>query len=150
MAKAEKEKHVLDDQPLNAEEPVNKLVDSFITPSSKLFDRNHGEVPQIDAATHRVYFEAEDDLGLEGFSLGMPDLYRAGNSEVIAALQCAGNRRSEMAGLSGLGETEGLPWVRQTVSAMNSARERLTCLNREAELSGESNRVTSNPKITLA
>ena len=123
MAKAEAEKHVLDNSPLNAEEPVNKLVDSFITPSSKLFDRNHGDIPEIDAATHRVYFEAQDDLGvdLKSFSLGMPDLYRAANSEVIAALQCAGNRRSEMAGLSGLGETEGLPWVRLSTNSTRLA-----------------------------
>lgn len=111
---AEQEKHVLDDKPLNAELPVDKLVDDFITPSAKLFDRNHGEIPQIDAASHRLYFEAQDDLGvdLKSFSLGMPDLYRAASQEVIAALQCAGNRRSEMKGLDGMGATEGLQWVR--------------------------------------
>lgn len=108
---------VLDNEPLNAQDPVSSVVDSFITPESKLFDRNHGDIPQLDAASHKIHFEVSQDLdhlGLKEFTLNMPDLYRAASGnvkEVIAALQCAGNRRSEMSGLSGHKEAEGLPWV---------------------------------------
>lgn len=106
-----------DSDPLNAEPALTNLVDTFITPESKLFDRNHGDIPSIDSSTHRIYFEAQEDLGvkLSGFSIGMPELYKSASEEVIAALQCAGNRRSEFQGLDEHKEAEGLPWGAGTV-----------------------------------
>ena len=39
-------------EPLNAEPPLSLLAESWITPQELFFIRTHGDVPELDAATH--------------------------------------------------------------------------------------------------
>ena len=39
-------------EPLNAEPPLSLLAASWITPQELFFIRTHGDVPELDAATH--------------------------------------------------------------------------------------------------
>ncbi|KAF2021258.1 molybdopterin binding oxidoreductase [Aaosphaeria arxii CBS 175.79] len=91
-------------KPLNREPDLEKLVSSFITTSGG-YDRNHGPIPHLDAATHRVdvYGLVKTDL-----SLSIDDLKSLPQHSVICALQCAGNRRHTMR--VKLKEVNGIDW----------------------------------------
>ena len=80
---------VHDESPLNAEPDSKDLVESFITPQNKFFDRNHGDIPEIDPATHKVHFTSTSDLGvdLKHYSLSVTDILHAeATDEIIAVL----------------------------------------------------------------
>ncbi|KAK5615671.1 hypothetical protein CRENBAI_023645 [Crenichthys baileyi] len=92
-------------KPFNAEPPPEILGDSYITPHVLFFKRNHLSVPQVDPASYR--------LNVEGFpggalSLSLEDLKtRFPKHTIIATMQCAGNRRSEM---NKVKRVNGLNW----------------------------------------
>lgn len=92
-------------KPFNAETPPPILTDSYITPSAIFFKRNHLPVPHVDPRTYRLKIE-----GLPGgiASLTLDDLKsRFPKHTVIATVQCAGNRRSEM---NKVKQVKGLNW----------------------------------------
>ncbi|MBC8046161.1 MAG: molybdopterin-dependent oxidoreductase [Fimbriimonadaceae bacterium] len=80
--------------PVNAEPPVDKLLENFITPQPLYYIRNHGDVPEIDPDTFRLTVNGmvEETLELSLNSL-KKDFSR---HTVMATLQCAGNRRNQM------------------------------------------------------
>ncbi len=84
-------------QPLNSEPPLGRLCAAYLTPQTDLYVRCHGEIPALDEATHR--------LGVEGRVARPLDLSMAALRErfparsVTAVLQCAGNRRGDLARL---------------------------------------------------
>lgn len=80
--------------PLNAEPPLDKLRNNFITPNKLFYIRNHGEIPQIDSKTFRLIINGmvHKEIELSHDSL-MTDFPR---HTVMATLQCAGNRRSQL------------------------------------------------------
>jgi rhodanese-related sulfurtransferase len=84
-------------EPLNAETPLELLCRETITPTGLFFVRTHGSVPEVDPATYRL---TVGGLVREPRSLSLGDLRRFERVEVTAALQCAGNRRSELAAVS--------------------------------------------------
>ncbi len=91
--------------PLNAEPPLDRLCAGFITPVERFYIRTHGAIPRLDAATHRLRV---DGLVSEPLDLSMQELRaRFPRRVVTATLQCAGNRRAELASVSPLG---GTPW----------------------------------------
>ena len=55
-------------EPLNAETPLSLLAASWITPQERFFIRTHGDVPELDAATHvsrwAVWWARHLDLSL--------------------------------------------------------------------------------------
>lgn len=91
--------------PLNAEPPLDLLRASFVTPNRHFYIRTHGSIPRLDAGRHQ--------LGVEGrvanpLGLSMADIRaRFPRRTVTAALQCAGNRRSE---LDRVRPVDGTPW----------------------------------------
>ncbi|KAF2465163.1 sulfite oxidase-like protein [Lindgomyces ingoldianus] len=89
--------------PLNREPELEKLVSSFITEDG--YDRNHGPIPHLDVATHRVsvYGSVKQEL-----CLSIQDLEALPQHNVICALQCAGNRRHTMR--TKLKEVSGIDW----------------------------------------
>ncbi|OCL09349.1 sulfite oxidase-like protein [Glonium stellatum] len=92
------------EKPLNREPPVEQLISSFITEKDG-YDRNHGPIPYLDAATHRVgVYGAVSNI----LSLSIPDLSSLPQHTVICALQCAGNRRHTMR--TKLKEVNGIDW----------------------------------------
>src|SRR4051794_41961564 len=75
-------------EPLNAEPPRAALTGAPITPVERFYVRNHGPVPAGVAAL-RI-----DGLGRRPHDLALDDLRTLPRRELIATLQCAGNRRA--------------------------------------------------------
>ena len=91
--------------PLNAEPPLDVLGASFVTPTPRFYIRTHGSIPQSDPARHRLRVEGSVGKPLE---LCLADIRaRFPRRTVVAALQCAGNRRTELASVR---PVDGTPW----------------------------------------
>ncbi|KAL1122967.1 hypothetical protein AAG570_003291 [Ranatra chinensis] len=93
------------EKPYNAEPPPELLVESFITPQELFYVRNHLPVPEVDAETYELEISG---LGLKkDLKLSLKDLKKFPKHTVTAAVQCAGNRRSEMTKVK---PVKGLNW----------------------------------------
>ena len=65
-----------------------------MTPQSLLYVRSHGNIPTVDAASHRISVEG---LVSQPFSFSVYELkHRFAARTVSAVMQCAGNRRADM------------------------------------------------------
>jgi sulfite oxidase len=87
------EVHSLD--PLCAGPRPDDLIADYVTPIDLHYVRNHAPVPNVDAATYRL-----EVVGLVDNALALSLEQLVGSferHEVITTLQCAGNRRSELA-----------------------------------------------------
>lgn len=83
------------DSPLNGGPPLERLGMPAVTPIPDFFVRNHGEIPVIDPESYQLRIEGEVETAL---SLSLADLRsRFPRVEQTATVQCAGNRREEMA-----------------------------------------------------
>jgi sulfite oxidase len=92
-------------EPLNREPPRAALAESALTPLDAFYVRNHGPVPASDPATWRL---SVGGLIERPLSLTLDDLRALGERELVATLQCAGNRR---AGLMAVRDIPGeAPW----------------------------------------
>lgn len=101
-------------KPFNAEPPSELLSENYLTPNQLFFTRNHLPVPVVDPATYRLCIQ--DSHG-QMLSLSLQDLkIKFHKHEVVATLQCAGNRRSEM---NALRTTNRLGWG---IGAISNAR----------------------------
>lgn len=95
-------------KPCNAEPPNQSLTDNFLTPNELFYKRNHMWVPavedtQLDQHTLTVELPSGDAK-----SYTLQDLKtRFTAHRVTAALQCSGNRRSDMTRTA---KTNGLQW----------------------------------------
>ncbi|MER6926354.1 molybdopterin-dependent oxidoreductase, partial [Streptomyces spiralis] len=79
-------------EPFNAEPPRIALAGLPETPVDTFYGRNHGPVPDIDAAAWRLRVDGLVERVLE---LSLDDLRaRFHAAEVVATLECAGNRRA--------------------------------------------------------
>eukprot|EP00899_Mesostigma_viride_P022847 jgi/Mesvir1/3747/Mv15022-RA.1 len=81
-------------EPFNAEPPLNVLARSYITPTEYFYKRNHGPVPVLQDADR--YFLSVDGLVEKPLKLSMAQIRALPKHAVVATLQCAGNRRTEM------------------------------------------------------
>ncbi|KAJ1031217.1 hypothetical protein NDA18_002435 [Ustilago nuda] len=110
---------VRQESPLNTEPYSKDLASSFITPNELIFNRNHDSVisadaPSASASDWTVSISLEDDEQLQTIKLNqssttLEELQRKhGLVEVTATLECAGNRRSELA--SSHQPAEGIQW----------------------------------------
>ncbi len=98
-------------EPFNSGPPPERLRASFLTPAEDFFVRNHGEVPTVDPAAYRLRIGGDVARPLE---LTLADLERFPRREVVATLQCAGNRRVELITHRPIpGE---LPWDSEAIS----------------------------------
>jgi len=96
---------VLTEKPFNGETPRSLLGASLWTPNSFFFVRNHLPVPVLERETFTVEVGG---LGVKQVELRVEDLRRMFRKhEITAALQCSGNRRSEMAKCKPI---KGLDW----------------------------------------
>jgi sulfite oxidase len=80
--------------PLNSGPLPEILVQSFITPVSQFFIRNHGAIPFVNRAAFRLLV---DGLVQRPVLLSLDDLRRYRRISVTSTIQCAGNRRRELA-----------------------------------------------------
>jgi sulfite oxidase len=92
--------------PFNGGPPLDLLRQSFLTPNNLFFVRNHGDVPLINPHEYRLTVDGRVRRPL---SLSLDDL-RADFPEVtvVAALQCAGNRRDGLSAIQPV--LDELPW----------------------------------------
>jgi len=99
------------EEPLNAGTPPELARQSFITPQVHFFVRNHGSVPRV--SEYRYFLSVTGMVG-SPLKLSLPELKEEfGASTVIAALQCAGHRRSELAAIEPIpGE---IPWSAEAI-----------------------------------
>jgi sulfite oxidase len=94
------------EEPFNAEPARAALAEHVVTPVDVFYSRNHGPIPDIDATDWRLTVDGRVDHPL---TLSLADLQeRFTRREVVATLQCAGNRRLGLLGVRDIpGET---PW----------------------------------------
>jgi sulfite oxidase len=90
--------------PANAEPPLPKLVENWLTPNELFYIRSHAPVPKIDPGTFRLKVEGRVEREI---SLSLNQLNKLASAEAIATLTCAGNRRSEH---SRVKQVSGVPW----------------------------------------
>lgn len=91
--------------PYNAEPELESLVGARITALPNFYVRNHGPIPQLDAAEFRL---SVDGLVQRPRSWNLAELQRQFPSRSIeATLTCAGNRRVE---LNAIRPVAGVPW----------------------------------------
>eukprot|EP00439_Symbiodinium_sp_Y106_P066834 s988_g10.t4 len=92
-------------KPCNAELPSELMMDSWLTPNPVWFIRHHHPVPEVKPEDYRLCIEG---VGTKAVTLCLEDLKkRFLKREVVATLQCGGNRRSE---LDQIEKTSGIPW----------------------------------------
>lgn len=92
-------------EPFNAEPRLGCLAASFVTPTETFYVRSHGSVPELDGRTWRLTISGG---GLSPVELSLADLRdRFPRRSVVATMQCAGNRRSE---LNAVKPTSGVQW----------------------------------------
>jgi sulfite oxidase len=82
--------------PFNAEPPRAALAREAVTPFARFYVRGHGAVPELSAGATRLRVQGLVDEPLE-LSLEQLRDGRFEPVEVTATLQCAGNRRVELA-----------------------------------------------------
>lgn len=103
-------------KPRNAETPGDAISSQFITPNELFYVRNHMWVPKLtdeEAEDHVLTIELYDG-STKAYTLR--DLKtKFPKRSITAALQCSGNRRSDMS--KGSGRTaNGLPWSTGAIS----------------------------------
>ncbi len=96
------EKHpefiIHEDTAFNGGVPLHLLLKHYLTPKELFFVRNHGDVPKID---EKFFFLEITGLVATPLRLSMDDLKsRFSRQTLTVTLQCAGNRRKELAALS--------------------------------------------------
>ncbi|KAM5179546.1 sulfite oxidase, mitochondrial [Mantella aurantiaca] len=111
-------------KPFNAEPPPEILTDNYITPNELFFKRNHLPVPDINPDDFQLTVERPHGSNQEApLKLSLNDLKtKFPRHEVIATLQCAGNRRSEM---NAVKLVKGLDWGTAAISNAQWAGARL-------------------------
>jgi sulfite oxidase len=97
--------------PLNSEPPLDALCRELVTPAELFYIRTHGTVPEIDAAQFLLTITGASGTAV---LLSLRDLRsKFEKVSVMAALQCAGNRRCEMIAVNPIpGEVE---WGEQAI-----------------------------------
>lgn len=93
------------EQPFNAGAPLTLLGRSQVTPTELFFVRSHGNVPEVDVSTYRLKVGGAVTRPL---ALSLSELQAQFPSVMMAAtLQCAGNRRQEMAAFKAIPDELG-------------------------------------------
>ena len=96
---------VHESEPLNAEPPPGRLRANFVTPLSAFYIRCHGNLPALDAEHHRLQVDGRVERPC---AFSVRDLQaRFPARRVVATLQCAGNRRAELASIAAV---DGAKW----------------------------------------
>jgi sulfite oxidase len=100
-------------EPLNGGTPADVLRESLITPQDAFYVRSHGSLPIVDRDRYRLIVNGLVDQAL---SLSLNDL-KTGfpKRELMATLQCAGNRRKELAEVAPLAEGSVM-WDTEAIS----------------------------------
>ncbi|KAJ7542006.1 hypothetical protein O6H91_10G085100 [Diphasiastrum complanatum] len=124
-------------EPFNAEPPPCTLVASFVTPEEIFYKRNHGPIPVLeDPSEYRLEVGG---LVSKPLSLSLEKIRMLPKHTVVATLQCAGNRRTQMS------ETKHVKGVGWGVAALGNGIWSGVCLYDILELAG----ITQGTTATL-
>ena len=126
-----KQLKVHSDQPMNAEVPEQLLTLNYLTPNPIFFKRHHHPVPYL-TADQIEHYRLEIDLsayGKDNLKLSVDDLKAMDKVEVVATLQCSGNRRS---GFNVFERTSGTTWGQGAISTAKWGGVRLSDLLKNA------------------
>ncbi|PFH46815.1 hypothetical protein AMATHDRAFT_7387 [Amanita thiersii Skay4041] len=93
-------------KPFNAEPSVSALVEFPLTPSDLIYCRNHGPVREFNEDSYCLSISLIDGMKVEYTMQSLKEQFQ--KAEVVAALQCAGNRRGEMASMK---PVRGVVWA---------------------------------------
>lgn len=124
-------------KPFNAEPPKDLLVENFITPNELFFVRNHLPVPMIDPEDYELEISG---IGIDKpISLNLNDIKtKFKKHKIVATIQCAGNRRTEMATVK---EVKGLNWGAGAISNAEWAGARLYDVLKDAGVNFEDKKI---------
>ena len=92
---------VITQEPLCAEAPLSSL-DTWVTPTSRFYIRNHFPTPSLDISSWSLTVEGEVERPL---LLKYDDLTRLPSKELVSLLECAGNSRTTVQP-----PVDGVPW----------------------------------------
>jgi len=96
LASAREGTNIPSTHPWNHEPSREALVESFYTPNELFFVRNHNNVPDLKPDEWELEIEENPDCGIKAVSFTLEDLKtKFPRHEVVAALQCAGNRQED-------------------------------------------------------
>eukprot|EP01129_Flabellula_baltica_P012618 TRINITY_DN571_c0_g1_i1.p1 TRINITY_DN571_c0_g1~~TRINITY_DN571_c0_g1_i1.p1 ORF type:complete len:890 (-),score=203.17 TRINITY_DN571_c0_g1_i1:2435-5074(-) len=98
------------EKPFNAEIPFDLILDNFVTPNELFYVRNHLPVPVISEDEYRLTISGE---GFDEVVLTLDDIKKYEKHEVMATIQCAGNRRNQM---NPFKKVRGLEWTGGAIS----------------------------------
>lgn len=115
------------DTPMNAEVPTPLLTKSYLTPNSLFYIRHHHPVPPCTKEMLQNYSIQLDltAIGLGIKSVTLEQLQSMPTTDIIATLQCSGNRRS---GFNEVQRTTGTPWIQGAISTAKFTGVKLTDL----------------------
>ena len=103
---------VQSEQPFNGNAPLGYLCQQFMTPTELFFARNHGPIPLVDPDHYCLRVEGLVEKPLElSLAAIQHDFERI---ELMATLQCAGNRRDELIDIAPI--PNELPWSAGAIS----------------------------------
>jgi sulfite oxidase len=94
-------------KPFNAEPPLNKLIENYITPNNLWFVRNHHPVPIVEPDKFTLKISSHDN----NKELTLDEIKKLPSHTVISTIVCAGNRRKEFSK-----PVQGLMWNAGAVS----------------------------------
>uniref|UniRef100_A0A2P2I5P2 Sulfite oxidase n=1 Tax=Hirondellea gigas TaxID=1518452 RepID=A0A2P2I5P2_9CRUS len=113
-------------KPFNAEPPLALLVDSLYTPNELFYVRNHLPVPEVTEAEYELEVEGK---GIKQLTLTLKDIKKLPKHTITCAVQCGGNRRSEMVKVK---PVKGLNWGAAAISNATWSGARLCDVLKQA------------------
>ena len=119
------------EKPFNAEPPTSILADNFFTPNDLFYVRSHLPTPEIEASEYELEITG---VGVKDKTLTLNDIKKFKKYTVTSAIQCGGNRRSEMFQVK---ELKGLHWGAAAIGNASWSGARLYDVLRAAGLSEE-------------
>jgi sulfite oxidase len=115
----------------NGGPPNEQVASDFITPTELFFVRNHAPIPQVDPSAYRLRVHG---LVQEAITLSLQDLHaNYSQHTVTATLQCAGNRRKQLAAQRAV--DDGLAWDVEAIATATWGGARLSDVLRAAGVS---------------
>lgn len=121
--------------PRNGEPELEKLVRSWITPTSLFYVRSHAPPPKLTATDFRLTVEG---LVRRPLTLSLSDLESFTQRSTTATLTCAGNRRAEF---NAEGKVGGVQWQAGAIGNATWAGVPLAEVLKKAEVTAEAKHV---------
>jgi len=122
--------------PRNGEPSLDKLVQSWITPTKHFYVRSHAPNPKLDANSFRLKLEGLVNKPVDEIPLAR--LANLGKQKTTATLTCAGNRRAEF---NAEGKVGGVQWEAGAIGNATWSGCPLARLLKAAELKPEAKHV---------